>query len=43
MRPRMEQQAWEKYLAELRHTHSRKKRFLEILDRVEDRRIIERA
>ena len=31
---------WEEYRDELRHTHARKRRFLEVLDRVEDRRII---
>ena len=31
---------WEKYRDELRRTHARKRRFLEVLDRVEDRQII---
>ncbi len=37
----MEAPKWEEYRAELRRKHARKRRFLEVLDRVEDRRIIE--
>jgi len=32
---------WKTYLAELRHSHARKRRLLEILDGIEGRRIIE--
>ncbi len=32
---------WEKYRGDLRRRHSKKRRFLEVLNRVEDRRIIE--
>ncbi|NMC89758.1 MAG: hypothetical protein GYA64_09090, partial [Methanomicrobiales archaeon] len=37
----MPPEEWEKYREDLRRTHARKRRFLEVLDRVEDRRIIE--
>ena len=37
----MEAPAWEEYIGELRRKHLRKKRFLEVLDRVVNRRIIE--
>ncbi len=43
MRSRMETREWEEYLGDLRRKHARKRRFLEALDRVEDRRIIEDA
>lgn len=37
----MPPEEWEKYREDLRRKHARKRRFLEVLDRVEDRRIIE--
>ncbi len=41
LRSHMETRGWEEYRGELRRKHARKRRFLEVLDRVEDRRIIE--
>lgn len=41
LRSHMETPEWEEYLGELRRKHARKRRFLEVLDHVEDRRIIE--
>ena len=41
LRSHMETPEWEEYLGELRHKHARKRRFLEVLDHVEDRRIVE--
>jgi len=41
LRSHMETPEWEEYLGELRRKHARKRRFLEVLGRVEDRRIIE--
>jgi len=41
LRSHMETPEWEEYLGELRRKHARKRRFLEVLDHVEDRWIIE--